>query len=629
MAKVKDTFVLGQPIIYRPGLSPHKNDPSFLGWIVGLPSTSNIKYKKWKIFYNTSQRQDRLDDGPYMSTLVNDSEEFAYTEAELSNLENRIPFVYFILARMNPPTPGHVEGLSIPFIHIIATHIFFQTFIGIKETPGMSSEYYISQKQQYKSIEELINIIENIQNIDDSDKQQIIIDLESLYNKISKASSIAGLSNNPLQAAEQTNESEVLNNMSDFIENYSGLANIDYRIFLTLTNNKERLIQNQNNPEKIDQLLDFIKQPNDKSIADKKSMLGNPLTFEEKCYFLKKILFNIGIRNISFLNKLINENQKHCSQYGIKSAIRCSMALQIQHSQEYDPSKIIYYYSKDDFDEVRKYCDVNKSIINDQPPNVKCVILNRSATRQNSEISATHIKDSYFSNQNITQGDNTVDQTYSPSLEIEYLTDQERNCLKNILKNRLIFKNSDGQYKTDESIIDTLQNQTLDEGCEDLIREIKKGPGPNTRLRGSILDFPMGYDQGLSSESEDEINRMVIYYNQKEEELKAQLKNLRLQSKSKQNKINTQLNRLKTRTRQRPFMKGPKNVTRKADLEKQLQFEVANFGPLDQRSNTSIAQIGKGRTRKYKKSRKFKNKKFRKYKKKSRKYKRKTKRSYY
>ena len=406
-------YGIGKKILYE------KSSNNFLeAYIINFNDDLAYKYKFVDIIY--------LEQG----------DQYKYEEnINLSKIADLVPEVIFTLGRMNPPTPGHINGLIIPLLK------------------------YVGQKIHNTIINNYLQILDIVKSIDDiPDKQTIITNIQNKYQSI-----------NALVIDEVT-----LTVLQDFISQNTYVSNIYYKVYLTSTTNSSRLHRAKNNGKIMESLLQDISNPNAdgerKFSSQNKKLLENPLILIEKTYFLYQMLIKKGIDNVNILNNicLSNIHENFCAVFGIKSAIRCALQIQLEISKgNYDSSKIIYLRGDDgeNADNRIKFCLNDKINIdnilhqNDEPPSVNCETLPRISFEEE-EISATRIRTPYLNYQNEVEGNNILHQIYN-----NYLEDNDLICLNSILANRLIFPNP-----TIQEIIKVIENQGISGKCDFIYR---------------------------------------------------------------------------------------------------------------------------------------------------------------
>lgn len=406
-------YQIGKKILYERSTNNYVE-----GFIINFNDTQAYRYKSVDIIYADSP------------------EEYKYEQdINLSKIANPVPEFIFTLGRMNPPTPGHINGLIIPLLKNVAEKIYFTMTNNFNEIKGI--------------LDSMVDI---------SNKDEII----ALFDK-------------KIQSLNDKTASEFdLKEMQDFISENSYLTNIYYKVYLTSTTNSSRIYRAKNNDKKMESLLQEISNPNSegeiKFSSQNKKLLENPLILVEKTYFLYQMLNKIGINNHNILNNLClsNIHEKFCAVFGIKSGIRCAIQAQIEISNgNYDTSKIIYIRGDDgeNADNRIKFCldnsndDDNILNLNDEPPSVNCEKLPR-ITYEGEEISATRIRSPYLNYQNEEKGSQNLDVVYN-----NYLDENEIFCLNSILAKRLIFPNL-----TIPDIIQVIENQGISNKCDYIYR---------------------------------------------------------------------------------------------------------------------------------------------------------------
>jgi hypothetical protein len=472
-------YQIGKRILYEKSTNNYVE-----GFIINFNDPQAYRFKSANILY------------------IDSPEEYKYEQdINLSKITNIVPEFIFTLGRMNPPTPGHINGLIIPLLKYVAQRILFTI------------------TNNFNQIKDILNSMDDFTN-----KEEIVTLIDKKYQSVNNLS------------VDEFN----LKDMQDFISENSNLANIYYKVYLTSTTNSSRIYRAKNNDQKMESLLQEISNPNSegeiKFSSQNKKLLENPLILVEKTYFLYQMLNKSGIDNQDILNNicLSNIHEKFCAVFGIKSAIRCAIQAQIEISKgNFDSNNIIYIRGDDgeNADNRIKFCidpsnmDDNILNLNDEPPSVSCETLPR-ITFEGEEISATRIRSPYLNYQNEEKGSQNLYQVYN-----NYLDENDLFCLNSILANRLIFPNL-----TIPGIIQVIENQSISNKCDYIYRWgaenldkritrsqkklilITKGPGADKISRAISELFKKFDDQGKEIEIKKEEELLKI--KEMEEELK-------------------------------------------------------------------------------------------------------------
>lgn len=372
-----------------------------------------VKYKEnieaiiINIYYARRSRERSIT----LLTLETNNKVFVSSQNSITKLiKKNIPDVFFTVGRMNPPTPGHVNGLLMQLIEKVVERI----------------------KENIENHNDLIESIINSQKDDLTNFKKQYVKFTNQYNEDVQElnrhnmSKIGGAATAVAEQFVQQFVDKSKHNigireyhtkLSQFIMKYSSYANVYCKIFITATSNKTRY----------NRLLEYL--ASDKDAVPSGKYLENPLTLEEKYYFINKMLLNIGFTE-DFLENIFSYWDKHCFVFGIKSAIRCALQLQIRKSGYLDPTKIYYVVADDSqtnkSDNRSKFC-IESNKPNDEPPKVNCEDIDRV-----DNISATMIRTPFLTANTIEDGIENIREIYA-----DYLNPEDQTCLYTILIDRL------------------------------------------------------------------------------------------------------------------------------------------------------------------------------------------------
>ena len=104
-------YKIGKKILYEISTNNYVD-----GFIINFNDPQAYRYKSIDIIY------------------LDSSGEYKYEEdINLSKINNIVPEFIFTLGRMNPPTPGHINGLIIPLLKFVAQKIYFTIMNNLNE----------------------------------------------------------------------------------------------------------------------------------------------------------------------------------------------------------------------------------------------------------------------------------------------------------------------------------------------------------------------------------------------------------------------------------------------------------------------------------------------------------------
>ena len=299
-------------------------------------------------------------------------------------MSKQSPYVMFIVGRMNPPTPGHVEGLIIPFLHAVR-----------------------EQAIKILSCHDCLTDEENRWCLPDQNNPNgHCFKADEIDSRVPGSRSLA-CSDDRTIITQSTACTERADLPDDF-EQLINAANLTVRIYLTNTSNKSRM----DRPWKDKTILKKIKEngvnqllstkPEKEGIDDnyyvKYYYLENPLSPPEKKMLLTKMIkaaldgssnnnvINMSTRIID--NMIVTGNEgsgegNFCANQGIKSAIECAQFLQKRidsSARIIDPRHIILVMGEEENQSERqrreKFCF--KGVLdNDETTKVRCDTLKR------------------------------------------------------------------------------------------------------------------------------------------------------------------------------------------------------------------------------------------------------------
>jgi len=319
--------------------------------------------------------------------------------------------VMFIVGRMNPPTPGHVEGLIIPFFRLIRK-------TAIEEIRDKDCERCISDTTKSYCVT-------NKACLNTDNARAGCSDGGTLIHSINPATGVHGKCP-PQQGLEEKSLSELMT-----------LAEITPRIYLTNTINNARIKwASGNNPADINNICEppskentdrscqakklarirpdklwpqnaspntdpvFVEEivtaEEDQNIADNKwyvknYLLENPLDPDDKKYLLFMMLKHelsqdenkdIYLEDdllLSIINTGVNsDGAGSCGKYGIASAVNCALDLQ-ERTGLINPYRIILAMGQEEANEQTKrdkFC-LDGERINDETVKVLCKKMER------------------------------------------------------------------------------------------------------------------------------------------------------------------------------------------------------------------------------------------------------------
>lgn len=299
-------------------------------------------------------------------------------------MSKQSPYVMFIVGRMNPPTPGHVKGLVIPFLHAVR-----------------------EQAIKILSCRDCLTDEENRWCLPDQNNPNgHCFKADEIDSRVPGSRSLA-CSDDRTIITQSTACTERADLPDDF-EQLINAANLTVRIYLTNTSNKSRMKR----PWKDKLIVEKIKdngvnkleatKPENEGINDnyyvKYYYLENPLDPSEKKMLLAKMIkaaldksrdndvINMDSRIIN--NMIVTGDEgagegNFCANQGIKSAIECAQFLQkrvVPANRTIDPRHIILVMGEEEDRSERqrreKFC-FKGALDNDETTKVRCNTLKR------------------------------------------------------------------------------------------------------------------------------------------------------------------------------------------------------------------------------------------------------------
>ena len=324
------------------------------------------------------------------------------------------PYVMFIVGRMNPPTPGHVDGLVIPFLHKVREQAI--RMLSCKDCLSDEDNRWCVPGEQlpghcFKDDEIAKTTFKEIE--DETGKMELKevrpnLSPNSLGTRARACSDGRTIVRNPDACGEPVS----IKGMS--FDDLIIKANLRAKIYLTNTTNQSRI----NRPwqeESVRNIAEKIKNDGVNELVDPKPaiegvlnnyyvkyfLLENPLSPAEKKEILTEMVrkritdvsANANISSISetMLNNIIvtdpnTAEGEFCGNQGIKSAVECAQYLQkvpVDYDEQehmLDPRHIILVMgSEEDASEKRrreKFC-ITGEIKNDETTKIRCESLKR------------------------------------------------------------------------------------------------------------------------------------------------------------------------------------------------------------------------------------------------------------
>ena len=302
-------------------------------------------------------------------------------------MSKQSPYVMFIVGRMNPPTPGHVKGLIIPFLHAVR-----------------------EQAIKILSCRDCLTDEENRWCLPDQNNPNgHCFKADEIDSRVPGSRSLA-CSDDRTIITQSTACTERADLPDDF-EQLINAANLTVRIYLTNTSNKsrmdrpwkdkpivEKIKENGVNELLADNPANFAEQAEKNNYYVKYYYLENPLNPSEKKMLLAKMIKAALDKSrdndiINMDNRIINNmivtgdegagEGNFCANQGIKSAIECAQFLQKRidpANRTIDPRHIILVMGEEEDRSERqrreKFC-FKGALDNDETTKVRCNTLKR------------------------------------------------------------------------------------------------------------------------------------------------------------------------------------------------------------------------------------------------------------
>lgn len=299
-------------------------------------------------------------------------------------MSKQSPYVMFIVGRMNPPTPGHVKGLVIPFLHAVR-----------------------EQAIKILSCRECLTDEENRWCVaDENNPRGHCFKADEIDRRVPGSRSLACSDRRTIITQSRACTDEV--DLPDDFEQLINAANLTVRIYLTNTSNKSRMasgFKDKTTLKKlqangVNELLPTKpeKEGIDNNYYVKYYYLENPLYPEEKKMLLAKMIKAAIDRSsdndvIKMDSRIINNmivtgdgdagEGNFCAKLGIKSAIECAQLLQKRidpANRTIDPRHIILVMGEEEDRSERqrreKFC-FKGALDNDETTKVRCNTLKR------------------------------------------------------------------------------------------------------------------------------------------------------------------------------------------------------------------------------------------------------------
>ena len=299
-------------------------------------------------------------------------------------MSEQSPYIMFIVGRMNPPTPGHVEGLVIPFLHAVR-----------------------DQAIKILSCRECLTDEENRWCVaDENNPRGHCFKADEIDRRVPGSRSLACSDRRTIITQSRACTDEV--DLPDDFEQLINAANLTVRIYLTNTSNKSRMASGFKDKTTLKKLQAngvnelLPTKPEKEGVDDnyyvKYYYLENPLSPSEKKMLLAKMIkaaidrssdndvIKMDSRIIN--NMIVTGNEgagegNFCANLGIKSAIECAQLLQKRidpANRTIDPRHIILVMGEEEDRSERqrreKFC-FKGALDNDETTKVRCNTLKR------------------------------------------------------------------------------------------------------------------------------------------------------------------------------------------------------------------------------------------------------------
>ena len=322
-------------------------------------------------------------------------------------MQKQPPYVMFIVGRMNPPTPGHVEGLVIPFLRKVRQQAI--QMLSCKDCLADEDNRWCVPGEQLPG---------HCFKYDEIDTAPYPKGLRCRKASMPHPDGtepsrreLACSNERTIISSPEACDSVDLSEMS--FENLIDKANIRVRIYLTNTTNETRLakpdwkdpdIAEKIKEDGVNSLLE--NKPESEGVDDnyyvKYFYLENPIGPIEKKSILtdmivaaldKEVNTNIRMSKIMVSTMIVTGRDSgegpYCANRGIKSAVECSQLLQIKDNPRdgiINPCHIIFVYgAEEDASESKrreKFC-FKGDLVNDETTKIRCESLERVSIGNN------------------------------------------------------------------------------------------------------------------------------------------------------------------------------------------------------------------------------------------------------
>lgn len=297
-------------------------------------------------------------------------------------MSKQTPYVMFIVGRMNPPTPGHVEGLIIPFLHAVR-----------------------EQAVKILSCRDCLTDQDNRWCVpDEQNPQGHCFRFDEIDTRVPGSRELT-CSNDRTIISQSTACTDRVDLPDDF-EQLINAANLTVRIYLTNTSNSSRMQNPWKDKTIIRKLMEngvnrlLPTKPEKEGVNDdyyvKYYYLENPLQPSDKkallAEMIKSAIDNSSSNDvIQMNNRLIDDiivtgndgEGPFCADQGIKSAIDCAQLLQKRidpANRTIDPRHIVLVMGEEEDASERqrreKFC-FKGALDNDETTKVRCDTLKR------------------------------------------------------------------------------------------------------------------------------------------------------------------------------------------------------------------------------------------------------------
>ena len=441
-------------------------------------------------------------------------------------MQKQPPYVMFIVGRMNPPTPGHVEGLVIPFLRKVRQQAI--QMLSCKDCLADEDNRWCVPGEQLPG---------HCFKYDEIDTAPYPKGLRCRKASMPHPDGtepsrreLACSNERTIISSPEACDSVDLTEMS--FEDLIDKANIRVRIYLTNTTNETRLAK----PEwKDPDIAEKIKEDGVNSLLENKPesegvddnyyvkyfYLENPIGPIEKKSILtdmivaaldKEVNTNIRMSKIMVSTMIVTGRDSgegpYCANRGIKSAVECSQLLQIKDNPRdgiINPCHIILVMgAEEDASESKrreKFC-FKGDLVNDETTKIRCESLERVSIGNNT---GNDYEDAYWARDR--DGDTDP---------IQFSEGDSVGSSMSASKVRLMVSNGD-----DEGIHNLYSGYLEKDRIDRMIRSIRKGlylkgtllpisdPGLQLRRSARIAEqsLPLGQRQSAIYRLRDKSNR--------------------------------------------------------------------------------------------------------------------------